>query len=381
MEVTTSNEVDILIIGAGVAGCIAAISLAPLHSVLLIDKLSEPVDRIGECLPPASKRILKKLNLLEGLEMEIPSSLGQTAHLKNMGTQSYWGSEQMQVVDPLRNPDGFGWHLNRKAFETYLREIALLRGVSGCWPAKLQTAHFESSRWHIGVTTSNTLAFEYVAKFVIDASGRQSHFAKKLNIQRKQFDKLIACWAILPNEQQNKLSTISASEFGWWYTAALPNNQRVLAFQTDADLVDRIAIKNVNEFVKLAKSNPQMAVMLEKNKGTIDYRGTVAANSSSLQQVVGQQWAALGDAAMSFDPLSSQGMFNAMASAMQLTELMEASSIFQSPNVKKIEAFQTSYSNQMAQIWEQYLLHRNIFYCAERRWEEAPFWKRRHKVE
>jgi len=380
MKAETNYEADIAIVGGGVAGCTAAIALAQSYSVVLIDKLNKPLERIGECLAPAARRILRKLDLLEGLERRI-STTGQKLHLTNNGTQSYWGSEQVYVVDHLRNPDGFGWHLDRQAFEAYLREAALQRGVTNVW-AKLHSSQYENNHWYIKAQSTAEIPDQKThnikAKFVIDASGRQSHFARQLGVEREHFDKLIACWATLPNTEQNKMSTISASGLGWWYSAPLPNNKRVLALQTDSDLVDRAAIKDSKQFIELAKANREMAKILEKNQGEIEFHGTVAANSTRLNQVSGQQWAALGDAVMSFDPLSSQGMFNAMACALQLTGLIQGQDLIQKPDSIKMQQFEMSYKHQMDQIWEHYIKHKSIFYGEERRWRDLEFWKRRH---
>lgn len=372
------NEVDMVIIGAGVAGCTAAIALAGSHSIVLVDTLSEPVERIGECLPPASRRILKQLDLLEGFEQAAGID-EPTRHLKNTGTQSWWGSDRVQVVDHLRNPDGLGWNLDRKAFEKYLRDNALQRGVTACWPAKLHSVSYDKERWQVKATEGDQ-AYDFSTRFVIDASGRQSHFAKKMGIQRQHFDRLVACWGILPNSEENKLSTISAGENGWWYSAALPGNKRVLSFQTDSDLVERGGIKTGGQFIELANANPQIFKLLQRNPGDVDYRGTVAANSTRLNEVAGPGWVALGDAAMSFDPLSSQGMFNAMAGAMQLSELIEETGLINNYDSKKSEQFQSIYTHQMNNIWEHYVKHKNIFYRQEQRWKEEPFWKRRQQV-
>lgn len=382
MNAQIKRDVDLVIIGGGVAGCIAAIALAESYNVVLIDKLREPMDRIGECLAPAARRILKQLDLLDGLEKKMTST-GESSHLQNTGTQSFWGSDQVHIVDHLRNPDGFGWHLNRQAFEIYLRESAEKRGVMCYWSTKLHACEYKELSWNVTVKPvdeeSNQETQVINAKFVIDASGRQSHFARKLGIQREPFDKLIACWATFPNTVLNKMSTISASEMGWWYSAPLPNKMRVLAFQTDSDLIERSAVKDLDSFLELAKVNPEMAKILSTNNGKIEYHGTVAANSTRLNQVAGDQWAALGDAALSFDPLSSQGMFNAMASALQLSELIEEFGILQVVNLANITMLQREYSIQVDRIWEHYEKHKSIFYCEEFRWKNSDFWKRRHE--
>lgn len=370
----THKETDILIIGGGIAGCIAAISLIDHYNVILIDKLSEPKDRIGESLAPAAQRILKQLDLVEGMQLFENEKL----YIQNLGMQSYWGSEQVHIVDHLRNPDGLSKSLNRKAFETYLRASAIQRGVQCIWPTKLYRSTFEANTWNV-ITTSDDRKEQHIkAQFVIDATGRQSHFAKSCGIKRLHIDKLIACWATLSNKEENKMSTISATENGWWYSAVIPENKRIIAFQTDSDLIDRSAIKDLDAFLELSKGNTQIRELLENNMDTINFQGTVAANSTRLEHVAGQQWAALGDAAISFDPLSSQGMFNAMASALQLKKLLIASDIIHNHTAIKEAQFQGTYTQQINTIWDQYLYHKDLFYKAELRWTRYPFWERRH---
>lgn len=380
MNTGKEHEAEIAIIGGGVAGCIAAIALAESHSVVLIDKLGEPAERIGECLTPAARRILRRLNLLADFEKSVPADQPHL-HLKNMGMRSYWGSERAQVVDPLNNPDGFGWHVDRRAFEVYLRDAAVQRGVQCFWPMQLHNAVYEDQGWLITAVETDRITGnatnKFRAKYVIDASGRQSHFARKLGIERQHFDKLVAYWATLPDYETNRMGTISACELGWWYSAPLPNNKRVLALQTDPDLVDT-RIKSSDQFIELALGNREMAGILERNQGEVRFQKTAAANSTRLQQVAGKQWVALGDAATSFDPLSSQGMFNAMAGALQLTDLLLESGVVKDLCATKMHQFQIAYTQQIDQIWEHYLKHKKIYYGQERRWEAAAFWKRRH---
>ncbi len=363
----STNKTDILIIGGGIAGCIAAISLIGSYHVTLIDKLVEPKDRIGESLAPAANRILKELNLLDGIENQT-----LTLFQKNLGMQSYWGSNQVHLVDHLRNPDGFVKSLDRKAFEVYLRKSAEERGVNCLWGSKLYNSTYEGSTWQVQINSNDDhLETQHLmASFVIDASGRQAHFARRQGIKRVVEDHLIACWATLPNTTENTMSTISASENGWWYSAVAPNNKRIVAFHTDSDLIHKSQLKTVESFLGLAKKNHQVFSLLKGKEKSISFHGTVAANSTKLAQIAGQQWATLGDAAVSFDPLSSQGMFNAMASAMQLSTLIR--------KLGFTADLTNNYSDQIDHIWQHYLKHKRIFYQAESRWPAAEFWKRRH---
>ncbi len=101
-------KTQIVILGAGIGGCIAALALAPFYSVLLVDQHTEPEARTGECLAPAAGRILHKLAL---------TGLLADGHLGSHGLLSYWGTQTPTLIDQLANPDGHGWHLDRQLFE------------------------------------------------------------------------------------------------------------------------------------------------------------------------------------------------------------------------------------------------------------------------
>ncbi|WP_118973847.1 tryptophan 7-halogenase [Taibaiella koreensis] len=376
MKTDLAYKADVAIVGGGIAGCTLAMALAPLYSVVLIDKLPEPVARVGECLAPAARRILRKLDLLGGIVQQP----GATLYLPHPGTQSYWGSASRHVVDHLRNPDGPGWHLDRRAFEAYLRKEASERGVLCLWGAKLHSSHYEKGRWQLVTKSADETEEDRIipvtATFVADAGGRLSAFARQAGVHRTHFDRLVAHWGILPDREEIRMSTISAAAAGWWYSAPVPGNKRVIALHTDPDLVDRRAVKEAGWFINAAKGNLEMAKIVAAADGDVQYCGVVAANSTRLSQVAGKQWAAIGDAAMSFDPLSSQGMFNAMAGALQLSELL-LSGERALDHPEHTEYIQAEYGLQMDRIWDRYVQHKHLFYAQEQRWKDATFWQRR----
>jgi flavin-dependent dehydrogenase len=284
--------------------------------------------------------------------------------------QSFWGSDQVYFVDHMRNPDGLGLNLDRKEFEIYLRNVAEERGVQCLWGHRFLQSRYEENHWKL-LIKSTEQELEITTNFVIDATGRPSYFTRSLGVERTSYDRLIACWMSLPNVLENQMSTISASENGWWYSAVVPNNKRVIAFQTDSDITDRSVFKSLESFLQLSEENKEITTILSQSSlNNIEFHGVTAANSTKLNQVAGQQWVALGDAAISFDPLSSQGMFNAMACAMQLREL-----IFKFGFTDEL---QKNYSSQIETIWKHYIQHKNLFYKQEQRWHQDEFWKRRH---
>ncbi|MFY7669832.1 tryptophan 7-halogenase [Tenacibaculum sp. MEBiC06402] len=370
----TNHNTEILIIGGGIAGCIAAIALSETYNVTLIDKLEQPIDKVGESLAPATQRVFNALGL------SLNDDQYENLSLNNLGMQSYWGSDQLQILDHLRNPDGLSKSVDRKKLGLFLREKALEKGVKGFWGFRLFSSDYSQRKWKVTSKKDdqkNRKTITISADFVIDATGRNSHFARSLGIKRTHFDSLISCWLTLPNKSKNTMSTILSDEFGWWYSAVLPNNKRVISYQTDSDIFDKKVFKNFNSFSELLNNNETMKKLVEENTDEINFHGVVSANSTKLHTVVGQQWLALGDAALSFDPLSSQGMFNAMANAMQVSELLKKFQLSDLSDLEKMNQFSKQYTSQVESVWAHYLKHKNLFYGAETRWSDSIFWKRR----
>jgi squalene monooxygenase len=114
---------DIIVVGAGIAGCAAAISLARLgYEVLLLErKLEEPDRIVGELLQPGGILALKELGLSSWLE-----GIGA---MPVKGYHIYWKGEQVTFMYP-RIPnsnsvrfEGRSFHHGR--FIARLREVAL----------------------------------------------------------------------------------------------------------------------------------------------------------------------------------------------------------------------------------------------------------------
>src|SRR5437762_7632837 len=77
------------------------------------------------------------------------------------------------------------------------------------------------------------------ARFAIDAGGRGASLARRLSVQRLVTDRLVCGWVHGSARRTGLgagLTVVEAVEDGWWYTAPIPDNRRVLAFLTDADL-------------------------------------------------------------------------------------------------------------------------------------------------
>ncbi len=391
------GDIDVLIIGAGPAGCIAAFNLAPFYRVMVVDDRPRPGVRIGESLVPAARRLLADMGLLEGF-------LAQN-HAPHFGNRASWGQDQMVETDFVRDIDGPGWHLDRALFEGFLRDAASRRGVNIQIPYSLES--IDPAKGDIGfdvvlnpserpqsddvqhVAGDNRAAHlsggqrnaapplnqNIRARFVIDASGRNAVVARKLNAQRQQLDRLVCGWLHGQTNGETRdtagFSTIVAVRDGWWYSSPLPGSRRVLSFHTDGHLPAARYARDPALLLQRAADVPHINELMSMTRfKALPASGYTAAHSSVLSHMAGSGWRAIGDAAMCFDPLSSRGLFNAL-----YTGLLVAENVWQALQTGQdtSKPFQTA----MNRISTRYQQHLRYWYGGETRWPDQPFWAAR----
>jgi flavin-dependent dehydrogenase len=366
------TEVDVLVVGAGPAGATAALNLAPTRNVLLLDwrDFRSPGGAIGESLVPAARRLFSDMGLLEAFLAG--------GHAPWYGNRSAWGGEGIAESDLIRDIDGHGWHLDRALFDAWLRQMAVERGVRLFAPARVPFIERDSQGWRAKVSGHAGSVFDIRAGAVVDASGKFATLARRFGARQGSAEpRMIGVW--LAGDARETPSTggftmVEAMEDGWWYTAPLPHARRALAFHTDPDLPSGRIARSAAALMRHAAGAPFLAATLKECGFSCEgeVRLTIA-NGGALYPVAGPAWFAAGDAAIHFDPLASQGIFNALFTGLASAEAADRLLEGDDP-----EGVAEGYIRLIAGIETAYRSRRMVYYCQERRWPGAPFWARRH---
>ena len=172
----------------------------------------------------------------------------------------------------------------------------------------------------------------------------------------------------LPSDASTEKRTfIEACETGWWYSASVPGGRTVVAYFTDMDLLPRgRSDRNAEWNAKFSLTSLMSGVHVNAANG---HAHCFAAASEHAVQSAGRRWIAVGDAEVSFDPLSGQGIMNALTSAIDVTA-------FIADRFEKEAAYDLFLrSSQMK--YDRYLQLREAHYGRETRWPDALFWRRR----
>ena len=368
-ETSKQKVYDVIIIGGGPAGAATAIQLKRLgvRSVLIVEKGCYAEHRIGESLPPNANVLLKDLGVYEAFQKE--------GHLQVCGSCSIWGSDEPGYNDYIVSPFGLGWHLDRNKFDRFLADQACQLG------AILQTEtrfvksvpNHSISGYSLELKSKGGLAQQVHARFVVDASGMQAVFARKMSPSKKIVDRLICVSGFFEIPKDVPLTSqtlLEAVEYGWWYLATLPGHRVIAALATDPEVVNHYQLSKPEHWMALLSHVQLLPPSIRPYLRLREKLLVSPALSSHLTQPGGNNWLAVGDAASCYDPISSLGIFKCMLTGMEAGKVIFAYLNSHEDQIK-------SYMQFLEADYKKYKASRDHFYNIENRWPGSPFWNRR----
>lgn len=304
---------DVLIIGAGPAGSMTAILLSKYgFKVAMIDLNLKKKFGIGECLPPECKPFLNPLGLWDRLKIE--------GHRPCYGNQSVWEDNLLRSNEFIYSPWGNGWHLDRIKFDLMLQNEAKRNNVDFISGIKITNLQSTNNHWNI-----HGLNESFIAKFLVDATGRSSWLSHKLGIKRHFFDYQVAIIALFQNKSNDDMDSftlVEAIENGWWYSAALPEGYRIVIFFTDPR--NARFFSNRSFFLNEISKTLYISKRVFPNYSIKTDPTVSPANTSILDKMTGRNWLAVGDAAISHDPISSYGLTFALQTSFDAASLIKS---------------------------------------------------------
>ena len=318
---------DVAVVGAGVGGLAACISLrrAGLR-VLCIEPEPFPHTRVGESLDWSTPALLQKLAFL-------PEQLIE----EELATYK-WKVNALSFGEILFEKDALGWidkwplcfetqtyHIDRTHFDQRMFEMAQNLGVTFIWERISKVDTLGDRVMACQTATGQRIT----ATWFIDASGRAKLFSKAFDIPKSEYGRQKVClWTHFDSELELEGTTFhvdnSTEYLSWIWEIPIRPDKLSIGYITAAEQLREQrksgqSVKSIFEEAML--KHPRLASLLDEEP---DYElSTCSYRSYVNQYACGPNWFIVGEAASMPDPLTSNGVTAALRHADAACRLIQ----------------------------------------------------------
>jgi len=353
----------IAVIGGGPAGLASGINLNQLgFSVSILEAEHYNQFREGEHLDAEAKLEFAGLGIPE--EVWLPYTLPCTE------VRNIWGRPGLHRSSSLFNPYGHEFILSRPEFDSCLARYCESLGITVHTGFRVAKVERKSGKWQITGKQGKVLD----ADFLVDASGRNSKFHSLFGGRAESYDQLLGISKRISVPLSEALASsyllLEPVEMGWWYSVQLKDGTLIATLMTDTD-IPKVSGLSQHELWQQAL---EKSVYTQERIGAADIPNASWARSARTQRLskmYGRACLAVGDAAMSYDPLSSAGIMKGFRMGKMAAEAIAG---YYSGDENALMNYQHKADRQFSTYLEKW----RHYYQQQYRWHTHPFWYRRN---
>ena len=373
------NRSKVAVIGAGPAGCVAALTLNKLgHEVEVYEKGRFPRYRVGESFLPGTVSILNRLGLQEKIDA--------ADFVQKPSATFLWGQDQAPWTFSFATPKTAPWvfghaiQVKREEFDQLLLDEVRERGV---------TVHEGTAVTGVDLSAPDRVtltvgqggdARTVESDFVIDAGGAGSPLARQLKVRHyDEFYKNFAVWSYFqrkePFEGDLKGTTYSITfEDGWVWMIPLKGDIYSVGLVVDRSKASEVKELGPEQFYRQTLARATRATAILGDAEIIDEVRIVHDWSYDSELFSADRFFLCGDAACFTDPLFSQGVHLATQSGVSAASAIDRIT----QNAGELEAVHQWYNRSYRETYEQYHEFLASFYTFASFTEpESEFWLKR----
>lgn len=319
---------DVLIIGAGPSGSIAAAYLRQRgYSVAIFERETFPRFSIGESLLPQSMEFLDKVGVLPKVQ--------ESGFQHKNGASFQWGQRSSIIDFGINFTPGWThtFEVQRARFDTILADHASSLGADIYYNHTVAT--YEEAPESVTLTGSDSegTPYEATGKFVLDASGYGRVLSRLLDLEKPSnfpVRKAIFCHVkdkiSHPSFDRNKiLITVHHDYPDIWYW--------LIPFQDGTSSIGVVGEEEqINSFGNTDEARLRFLLQDDENLHTImpDYEfireiASKIGYSCSVKTLYGPKFALLGNAGEFLDPVFSSGLTIALKSSELAATILDRS--------------------------------------------------------
>ncbi|WP_416052873.1 NAD(P)/FAD-dependent oxidoreductase [Cupriavidus basilensis] len=317
-----TEQVDVLIIGAGPAGSVAAGLLRKRGiDVLVIEKETFPRFSIGESLLPQSMAYIEEAGMLQAVV---------EAGFQYKNGAAFVRGDRYTDFD-FRDKFSAGWgttyQVQRARFDDVLIREAQKQGAEVRFKHQVSAADLEGEQPCVTVRDPDGKAYQVRARFLLDASGfgrvlprlldleSPSHFPVRSAIFTHVEDRIP-----LGTFDRNKIRVSVHPEHVdvWYWTIPFSDGRCSQGVVAEKRFLDQYTGTETERLRALVSEEPGLAKLLANADWDTPAR-QIAGYSANVKSLWGKGYALLGNAGEFLDPVFSSGVTIAFKSASLAT--------------------------------------------------------------
>ncbi len=310
-------DCDVLVVGGGPAGStIAALLAEHGRDVVVVEKSVHPRFHIGESLLPANAALFDRLGVRDRVE-----AIGMAKYGVEFVSPDHEEPQFIEFGEAMDKTMPYAWQVRRSQLDEMLFRNAADKGARTFEGQRVRTVAFDADGATAEVELDDGARRTWRAKFVVDASGRDTLLASQLRCKEKNSrhnsSALYGHYTgaeRLPGKLEGNI-TIFWFEHGWfWFIPLADGTTSVGAVCWPYYLKSRA--KPLPEFFRdTVALSPALEQRLAGAQLVDDKVYATGNYSYSSAKSSGDRYLMIGDAYAFVDPVFSSGVYLAMQSA------------------------------------------------------------------
>lgn len=310
-----NNNYDVIIVGAGPAGCTAACQLSGKGlKILLIEKHHFPRDKIcGDALSP------DVVNQFKRIDPSLADRFLKFADKRSLSQVRVFAPNSKFVDIPFsqtQDPKSGAFTSKREFFDHfYFNEIKNLPDIEiieGC-----QILKINEQENGLEIKTGKAT---FIAKFVLGADGANSIVSRQLSSNK--INKKHHCAGVRQyyegvegfDKDGIELHFYDGLLPGYFWIFPLPNNQANVGLGMLSQKIGEQKVNLKEKLNEVIQSHPNIANRFKNAKAVDEVKGFGLPLGSRKVSCSGDHYLLLGDAASLIDPFTGEGIGNAIRS-------------------------------------------------------------------
>jgi flavin-dependent dehydrogenase len=319
------EQVDVLVIGAGPAGSVAAAILNKNgHQVKVVEKQEFPRFVIGESLLPRCLHNLEKAGLLEAIQ-------AQDFQVKKGASFTRNADEfcDFDFSEQFTTGWGYAYQMPRAKFDKALADEVARQGVELCYKESVEAVEFSAEKALIDIQPKEGERYQIEAQFVVDASGYGRVLPRLLDLScPSKFPGRTAFFAHIKDTTRTKesefLTEVAELKAAWAWMIPLEEGITSLGFVGDPDFLEQYGTSyDETMFKKLLQTHP-LLIERYKTEGMefLFPPRVIKGYSVGVKQMYGDRFVLVGNSTEFLDPIFSSGVAFATETGAVAAELL-----------------------------------------------------------